>query len=172
MISASLGLERVHARAVIERERVRLSCHPETFQAPDSMRVTAEAAATLREVDDELGLARAAFLMSDLAWLMGDPVAGYEYARQMLERAERASSDFEAATAVMFMAWCLVEGPWPVAEGIVLCDELAADERACRALSHAAGLPRGSDVHDRELTAREPTWLAREPGSRSSAPIS
>ena len=126
-ISASLGLERVHARAVIERERVRLSCHPETFEARESMRLTTEAAATLRDVDDELGLARAAFLMSDLAWLMGDPVASYEYARQMLGRAKRAGSDFEAATALMFMAWCLVEGPWPVADGIALCDELAGD---------------------------------------------
>jgi predicted ATPase len=31
-LSSQLGLERVHARARIEREHIRLSCHPETFR--------------------------------------------------------------------------------------------------------------------------------------------
>ena len=130
--SASLGLEPAHSRAVIERERIRLSCHPEMFSAVASMRVTAQAAANLRELGDDLGLARAAFLMSDLAWLMGDPVASYGHAEEMLALARRAGSDFEAATALMFMSWCLVEGPWPVAEGIARCDALAREAAGLR----------------------------------------
>ena len=126
-ISASLGLEPAHSRALIERERIRLSCHPETFGAVESMRVTAQAAATLRELGDDLGRARAAFLMSDLTWLIGDPVASYGHAEEMLALARRAGSDFEAATALMFMSWCLVEGPWPALEGIARCDALAAE---------------------------------------------
>ena len=64
-------------------------------------------------VGDELGVARAAFLMSDVAWLMGDPVASYEHAAEMLALANRAGSDFEARDALMFTAWCLVEGRCP-----------------------------------------------------------
>ena len=79
----------------------------------------------MRALGDELGLARAAYLMSDLAWLTGDPVASYAPRRARCSRyARRAGSDFDAATALVFMAWCLVEGPWPAPEAIARCDEL------------------------------------------------
>jgi len=126
-VSASLALTGAHARATIERERIRLSCHPETFLAEESMALSAEAAGTLRALGDELGLARAAFLMCDLAWLMGDPVTAYAHGQEMLALANRAGSDFEAATALTFMSWCLVEGPWPAPEAIARCDALARD---------------------------------------------
>ena len=73
-VSAALGLEGVHARACIEREHIRLSCHPETFRPERSVAAVTEAADTLRALGDELGLARAAYLRSDLSWLIGDPV--------------------------------------------------------------------------------------------------
>lgn len=93
-VSASLGLVGVHARATIERERMQLSCHPDSFRADGSMIVATRAADTLRSLGDELGLARAAFLMSDLAWLLGDPMASYDNAEVMLTLARRAGSDF------------------------------------------------------------------------------
>ena len=37
-VTGALGLERVHARARIEREHIRLSCHPETFRPERSRR--------------------------------------------------------------------------------------------------------------------------------------
>ena len=48
----------------------------------------------------------------------------------MLAYARRAGSDFDAATALVFMSWCLVEGPWPASEAIARCDELMARRRA------------------------------------------
>ena len=51
------------ARA-IEREHIRLSCHPETFRPELSPPPRREAAETLRALGDELGLARAAYLRS------------------------------------------------------------------------------------------------------------
>jgi DNA-binding SARP family transcriptional activator len=129
-VSASLGLTRVHARARIEREHIRLSCHPETFRPERSIGVVAEAADTLRALGDELGLARAAYLKSDLSWLIGDPVSSYASAEEMLLLARRAGSDFDAATALVFLAWCLVEGPWPALEAIARCDSLAQQAAA------------------------------------------
>ena len=87
----------------------------------------------MRALGDELGLARAEFLMSDLTWLLGDPAASYGHAQEMLALARRAGSEFDAALALTFMAWCLVEGPWPVPEAIARCEALAheaAGERA------------------------------------------
>ena len=70
-----------------------------------------------RGLGDELGLARAAYLMSDLAWLLGDPVGSCANAERMLAHARRAGSGFDVATALVFMAWSLVEGPWPACRG-------------------------------------------------------
>ena len=132
-VTGALGLDRVHARARIEREHIRLSCHPETFRPERSVAIATEAVATMRALGDELGLARAAYLMSDLAWLAGDTVASYAHAEEMLALARRAGSDFDAATALVFMSWCLVEGPWPAPEAIARCDALLRDaERAGR----------------------------------------
>ena len=70
--------------------------------------------------------------MADLAWLMGDPDASYAHAERMLGHARRAQSGFDVATALIFMAWCLVEGPCPVPEAIARYDALQVE---------AAGLP-------------------------------
>ena len=67
------GLPRVGARAAIERERIRLYRHPERFDVPAAVAVVEQrVAARCRSAGDELGLARAAYLMSDVTWLMGD----------------------------------------------------------------------------------------------------
>ena len=60
-VTGALGLERVHAHARIEREHIRLSCHPETFRPERSRAEVSEAVATMRRLGDELGLARAAY---------------------------------------------------------------------------------------------------------------
>ncbi len=149
-VASALGLARVEARARIEREHIRLSCHPETFRPERSRADATEAVATMRRLGDELGLARAAYLMSDLAWLAGDPVGSYRHAEEMLGYARRAGSDFDAATALVFMAWCLVEGPWPAGEAIERCEELMVGaERAGRL--EPGRLPRGADGDDRAL---------------------
>jgi DNA-binding SARP family transcriptional activator len=133
VVTGALGLERVHARARVEREHIRLSCHPETFSPERSVAIVTEAAETMRALGDELGLARAAYSMSDLAWLAGDTVASYAHAEEMLMYARRAGSDFDAATALVFMSWCLVEGPWPAQEAIARCEDLMREaERAGR----------------------------------------
>ena len=147
--TASLGLSRAGARAAVERERIRLYRHPEDFDVATAVTVVGQAADTLREDGDELGLARAAYLMSDLTWLMGDPVTSLADAERMLGHARRAGSGFDVGTALIFLAWGLVEGPWPVPEAIARCDALTAEAagqrgaelnlRGCRAVLTAMG---------------------------------
>ena len=61
----------------------------------------------------------------------------------MLGHARRAGSAFDVGTALIFMAWGLVEGPWPAPEAIARCDALAAE---------AAG-QRGADLNLRGCRA-------------------
>ena len=129
-VSARLGLDGVGARSLVERERIRLYLHPERFDVAAARVVVDGADATLRGLGDELGLARSAYLMSDLTWLDGDPVASCAHAERMLGHARRAESGFDIATAVVFMAWALIDGPWPADRAILRCDALVADGRA------------------------------------------
>ena len=131
--SASLGLPRVQARAAVERERIYLARQPETFRVETAVLVAGQAGQTLRELGDDLGLARTAYLMSDLSWLHGDVVASSAHAERMLAHARRAGSGFDAATALSYLGWDLVEGPWPVPEAIARCDALARDVAGQRA---------------------------------------
>ena len=156
--SASLGLARVGARAAVERERIRLYRHPESFDVAAAVTVVEHAADTLREDGDELGQSRAAYLMSDLTWMMGDPVTSYADAERMLDHARRAGSGFDVGTALIFLAWALVEGPWPAPEAIERCDALTAEAagqrgaelnlRGCRAVLTAMGGDHERARHD------------------------
>jgi DNA-binding SARP family transcriptional activator len=143
--SAALSLPRMGARAAIERERIRLFAHPESFDVPTAVAIVTRAAPMLR--GDERSLARAAYLMTDLMWLMGDLEGAHEHAVRMLAHAGRAGSGFDVATALTFMGWILIDGPVPVADGIERCDALAAEAAGlrvaeltllgCRAVLHA-----------------------------------
>ena len=131
--SASLGLPRVQARAALERERIILARRPETFRVGAAAVVAEQAAQTLRGLGDELGLARAAYLMADLSWLQGDVVASSAHSERMLMHARRVGSGFDAATALSYLGWNLVEGPCPVPEAIARCDAFAREAAGQRA---------------------------------------
>ena len=104
--SAALGPPR-------RRERGRRSsasasgstCHPESFDVPAAMAVVERGLGDApRRGRRRSGVARAAYLMADLAWLMGDLVGSYAHAERMLVHARRAGSGFDIATALVFMA--------------------------------------------------------------------
>ena len=111
--------------ARVERERVLLSCHPETFD-PRARRWRRRAARRrcASTATSSGSRARLPAVRPRLAGRRpGRPLRAR--AVEMLALAHRAGSDFDAALALMFTAWCLVEGPWPVAEAIARYDELA-----------------------------------------------
>jgi DNA-binding SARP family transcriptional activator len=131
--SAALRLPVAGARSAIERERIRLYRHPERFDTAGAAGIVERSSRTLHGAGDELGLARAAYLLSDVTWLTGDTARSYEEAERMLAHARRAGSAFDVATALIFMAWGLVEGPWPAPAAIARCDALAAAATGQRA---------------------------------------
>ncbi len=124
-LGGELGLERARVRGLVERERLRVYQGQATLDVAASLRAVDSVLATLERLGDDLGIARAHYLRAELAWMQGDPEAGGASAERMLEHGRRAGSGFEAAAAVGFMAWTLVQGLTPVAEGLERCDELA-----------------------------------------------
>ncbi|HKE81260.1 MAG TPA: BTAD domain-containing putative transcriptional regulator [Solirubrobacteraceae bacterium] len=136
--SIALALPGAEARAAIERERVRLYRNPESFDVRAAMAVVDHSSRVLRARGDALGQVRVDYLMADLTWLLGDAVATYSHSKRMLDHARRAHSGVDIATALLFMTWCLVQGPCPVPESIDRFDALGAE---------------GSDLRAVELTA-------------------
>lgn len=132
--STSLALPSVQARSTIERERLRLYRHPVGFDVPAATAVVEHASRALRARGDDSDLARTDYLMADLTWLLGDPVATYAHLERMLAHARRAQSGVDIASALVFMAWCLVEGPYPVPEAIARYELLAAETGDLRAV--------------------------------------
>ncbi len=119
------GAPRASARAVVERERLRVYQGQATTDTARSLQIVDRALDTLSALGDDLGVARAHYLRCELVWMGGDPEAGHASAERMLEAARRAGSGFEASAAVGFMAWALVQGVTPVAAALERCDELA-----------------------------------------------
>ena len=120
VLGERLGLPLVRWRAVVEGERLRLYRHPESVDVDATIAAAEAAAAALQELDDDLGLSRASYLMCDLAWTTGRIEASFEHAERAVEQARRAGIGFEVAASLNFVA-ALVQGRTPVSEAISRC---------------------------------------------------
>ena len=132
--SAALALPGVEARSAIERERIRLYRHPESFDVPAATAVVRRVSGTLRAHGDALGER-----VRTTSWPIshgstGDAEGTYAHAERMLAHARRAESGVDIATALLFMAWCLIQGPCPVPEAIARFDALDVDASELRAV--------------------------------------
>jgi class 3 adenylate cyclase/tetratricopeptide (TPR) repeat protein len=160
-----LDLPLVRWRGMVEGERLRLYRHPESVDLGATIAVAEAATEALQELGDDLGLARASYLMCDLAWATGRTEASYEHAARAVEHSRRAGSGFEVAAALNFIT-ALVEGPTAVSEAISRCAvlerEIAGHRGAelsflgCRALLAAM---RGRFDEAREGMARSRAGL-------------
>jgi len=123
-LAQRLGLERVRWRAAVELERVRAFRDPEAVEPETAIAVARDALAALSELGDDLGLARAYIVHSELVWLTGAIDASYHSAERAVHHARRAGSGFEIDSGVSFMAFTLIVNAVPVSEGIRLCTQL------------------------------------------------
>ena len=122
LTSAPLAAPGLNARAVIERERLRLYQEQATIDVPATIAIVDAALATLTALGDDLGQARAHYLRCELAWMDGGDIdAAHASAESMLACAHRAGSGFEASAAVGFMAWGLALGRTPATLALERC---------------------------------------------------
>ena len=98
--------------------------HPESVDPGASLIVAELAAAALEELGDDVGVARARYLMCELAWLRGASERGLRDAREALRLARRAGATVELDAGVSVVALALVVNRVPVPTARAECDEL------------------------------------------------
>ena len=120
------GDRRLELRTLIEREFFRTFTSPEE-SVEGIVAVADKAIPLLEELGDDLGLAKAWWLKSEVhvnACRWGARGRDLELA---LEHARRAGDTSEQATLAAFLAQALYFGPTPVPEAIRRCEELLAE---------------------------------------------
>jgi tetratricopeptide (TPR) repeat protein len=143
---AAAVLERARARARAAGDR-RLEWHVaatrarvEMYRDPSGVdldaigRETRTAIEVLDELGDDVGLARAWMVLSDVYWSQGRLGATSDAATRAAEHARRAGSRREVGWALGQIALCAIHGPLPVAEGLERLERLRRQEPENRTL--------------------------------------
>ncbi len=157
--ATATGDERVRLRVLVEREFIRSWTHPEAG-SDGLVRVGEEAIAGLEPLGDDVGLAKAWWLVSEAYSVAGHWQQRGDALARALEHARRGGSG-EAATLVALLAQALYYGPTPVDEALERCETFLTEAGGDRALvaalqSTLAGLHamRGEFDEARDLYAR------------------
>jgi tetratricopeptide (TPR) repeat protein len=132
-LASTQGDRRLELRAALEQQHVRYFTQPEG-STDDIRLLTAAVIPELEDLGDDLGLAKAWWLASEVhtvACRWGDRAAALERA---LEHADRAGARQEEATLIGHLAITLVWGPTPVDEAISRCEGFYAQALGNRAL--------------------------------------
>jgi tetratricopeptide (TPR) repeat protein len=122
--AVTAGPDRVRLRGEVERERMRAYRHPDSVDPAASLVVAEDAAVALAALGDDIGVARARYLMCELAWLQGSSERGLREAREGLRLARRAGATVELDAGVSVIAWALVVNRVPVPAARAECEEL------------------------------------------------
>jgi class 3 adenylate cyclase/tetratricopeptide (TPR) repeat protein len=126
---------RLELRTTIDREFFRAFTKPEG-SVEEIIAVVDEVIPLLEDLDDELGLAKAWWLKSEVhvnACRWGQRA---EHLERAIEHARRAGDASEQSTLASLLAQALYYGPTPVNAAILRCEELLAerpDDRSLRA---------------------------------------
>ena len=160
---------RAPARRGRARAHARLSA-PRSVDPAASLVVAEDAAVALEALGDDVGVARARYLMCELAWLQGASERGLREAREALRFARRGGGTVELDAGVSVIAWALVVNrvPVPARAGRV---RRAAAQRVRAPLRRArrARLRRGAGRDGRGLrTGARAARCGRATGSTTS----
>jgi len=160
--AVAAGDDRVRLRALVEREFIRAWTRPE--EGRDGLvTVAEEAIAGLTPLGDDVGLAKAWWLLSDAHSIAGHWRERTEALERALEHARRGRSG-ETATLVRVLAQSLFYGPTRVDDALASCERFLTEAAGNRVLEAAlqstlAGLHamRGEFDEARALYARAVT---------------
>jgi class 3 adenylate cyclase/tetratricopeptide (TPR) repeat protein len=118
------GDERTRWRAVAQHLRLRGQTDPEVAESDRSQ--ADEAIAALEELGDDLGLAKAWLLRTDVHNIRMEGAALEEAAERVVLHAGRAGAVSEESEGIAWVGAGLLGGPRPVPEGIARCEQLLA----------------------------------------------
>ena len=123
-LARDLDDRRLEWRAVVLRSHIQTSAEPERRDVEDVLREALEATAVFEQEGDDIGLARACFLLVDAWWMKGEAAKAAEAAERALALGRRAGSHRDMAEGLELLSWVLLDGPTPVVEGLRRCEEL------------------------------------------------
>ncbi len=136
--AAATGDKRLELRTLIEREFFRAYAGSE--DASETIpAVAARAIPLLEELGDDLGLAKAWWLKSEIELRAGRWGARAAALERAVEHARRSGDLREQATLVGLLAQALYYGPTPVEEAIARCEEFLVSVSGDRSLEAAIG---------------------------------
>jgi class 3 adenylate cyclase/tetratricopeptide (TPR) repeat protein len=127
------GDRRLELRTLIEREFFRAFTHPEE-SVDDIVAVADRAIPLLEELNDDLGLAKAWWLKSEVHLNAFRWAARTENLERALEHARRAGDAGEQATIAAQLAQAVYYGPAPVPAAIERCERLLREVPPTRSL--------------------------------------
>jgi class 3 adenylate cyclase/tetratricopeptide (TPR) repeat protein len=164
------GLE---AHVLLERSQLRFSIEHQASIA-DFLQDALRAIATLEEVNDDAGLARAWWVVGEMWWVRCEIAASEDAMMRSIRHSGRAGVQRELARARSYLALAAVEGPMPVEAALERCAEIREHASGNQVLEAAAGYTlahlqamRGRFAEARELAARS-TAVYEELGLRFS----
>jgi class 3 adenylate cyclase/tetratricopeptide (TPR) repeat protein len=171
--AAAQGDRALEARVLLERSQLRFSIEREASIA-DFLRDARRAIATLEEVHDDAGLARAWWVVGEMWWVRCEITASEDAMMRSIRHSEAAGVQRELARARSYLALAAVEGPMPVEAALQRCLEIREQASRNQVLEAAAGYTlahveamRGRFAEARELAARS-TAIYEELGLRFS----
>jgi class 3 adenylate cyclase/tetratricopeptide (TPR) repeat protein len=167
----------LEARVLVERSQLRFSIERQASIA-EFLEDTRRAIATLEELHDDPGLARAWWVVGEMWWVRCEIAAAEDAMFRSIRHSEAAGAQRELARARSYLALAAVEGPMPVDVALQRCLEIRkqASHQASRnqVLRAAAGYTlahvqamRGRFAEARDLAARS-TATYEELGLRFS----
>ena len=133
--ASATGDERIRLRALVEREFVRSWTRPEAG-SEGLVRVANEAIAGLEPLGDDIGLAKAWWLLGEAHSVAGRWSERADALERALVHARRGGSG-ETATLVALLAQALYYGPTPADEALARCESFLAEAAGDRALEAA-----------------------------------
>jgi class 3 adenylate cyclase/tetratricopeptide (TPR) repeat protein len=134
--AAAAGDQRLELRTVIEREFFRYLTDPEG-STEDMLRVAEAAIPLLEKLGDELGLAKAWWLLSEIDVVAGRWGKRAKALERALQHARRAGDSWEQASITALLAQTLYYGPTPVPEAITRCETYLSEAKGDRSLEGA-----------------------------------
>lgn len=118
------GDRRTEWRSIIGRSRVRMSTEGGRRALDEVASEVEQAIGVFGDLGDELGLARAWSLLTEVRMMRGQVGAAREAAERTAEHARSAGSHGDEALAAPTLAYLMIFGPTPVAHELRRCETL------------------------------------------------
>jgi class 3 adenylate cyclase/tetratricopeptide (TPR) repeat protein len=142
-LAEARGDRALSARALLERSHVRFSIERGASIA-DYLEETRHAIDALDEVGDDVGLARAWWMVGEMRWLRCEFGAAEDALTRSLAHSERAGAQRDLSRARTYLVLAAIDGPTPLEAALQRCREILQQAAGDQALEANIGFAMAS----------------------------